>query len=125
MEHGAESVPEACLFRWPLSKAKRPAKPNCRKNLVCPWIRGIPLFGNITRLADQKGVDIQLGALEEMLGANMQFVLLGSGSPDYEKAYAQLAKRYPIQGRRPARIRPGLVASDRGRIGFLPDAIPV
>ncbi|HUR47521.1 MAG TPA: glycogen synthase GlgA [Candidatus Saccharimonadales bacterium] len=57
----------------------------------------VPLFGNITRLAEQKGVDIQLGALEEMLAANMQFVLLGSGSPDYEKAYAQLVKRYPTK----------------------------
>jgi starch synthase len=60
-----------------------------------PTNPNIPLFGNITRLAEQKGVDIQLGALEEMLAADMQFVLLGSGSPDYEKAYAQLVKRYP------------------------------
>ena len=43
-----------------------------------PVKRDIPLFANITRLADQKGVDIQLGALEEMLAADMQFVLLGS-----------------------------------------------
>src|SRR4029453_7655853 len=47
----------------------------------------IPLFGNISRLADQKGVDIQFGALEEMLATDMQFVLLGSGSPQYERAY--------------------------------------
>jgi len=53
------------------------------------------LFGNISRLADQKGIDIQLGALEEMLSAEMQFVLLGSGSPEYERAYRRLAERYP------------------------------
>ncbi len=55
----------------------------------------IPLFGTISRLADQKGVDIQLGALEEMLNANLQFVLLGSGSPAYERGYAGLARRFP------------------------------
>jgi starch synthase len=54
-----------------------------------------PLFGTITRLAEQKGVDIQLAALEEMLSADMQFVLLGSGSPAYEHGYHELARRFP------------------------------
>ena len=54
-----------------------------------------PLFGTISRLAEQKGVDIQLGALEEMLNAHMQFALLGSGSPDYERGYQELAERFP------------------------------
>ncbi len=55
----------------------------------------VPLFGNITRLVDQKGVDIQLGALEEMLAADMQFVCLGSGSAEFEKGYRALASRFP------------------------------
>jgi starch synthase len=54
-----------------------------------------PLFGTISRLAEQKGVDIQLGALQEMLNTNMQFVLLGSGSPAYERGYHELARRFP------------------------------
>ncbi|HEY1786683.1 MAG TPA: glycogen synthase GlgA [Verrucomicrobiae bacterium] len=54
-----------------------------------------PLFGTITRLAEQKGIDIQLAALEEMLNAEMQFVLLGSGSPAYEHGYHELARRFP------------------------------
>ena len=55
----------------------------------------VPLFGTITRLADQKGVDIQLGALAEMLASPMQFVLLGSGAPQFEQAYRELARRFP------------------------------
>jgi starch synthase len=54
-----------------------------------------PLFGTISRLAEQKGIDIQLAALEEMLSADMQFVLLGSGSPAYELGYHELARRFP------------------------------
>jgi starch synthase len=54
-----------------------------------------PLFGTITRLAEQKGIDIQLAALEEMLSSDMQFVLLGSGSPTYEHGYHELARRFP------------------------------
>ena len=57
----------------------------------------IPLFGTISRLAEQKGVDIQLGALAEMLNTKMQFVLLGSGSPEYERGYRDLARHFPNQ----------------------------
>jgi starch synthase len=63
--------------------------------LGLPQAKGVPLFGTISRLADQKGVDIQLGALEEMLNAGIQFVLLGSGSSAYERGYHELARRFP------------------------------
>jgi starch synthase len=66
-----------------------------QKELGLPVNGALPLFGSITRLADQKGVDIQIGALEEMLSADMQFVLLGSGSQEFERAYLSLASRYP------------------------------
>jgi starch synthase len=56
-----------------------------------------PLFGTVTRLADQKGVDLQLAALQEMLAGNMQFVLLGSGQREYERGYRRLAERYPAK----------------------------
>jgi len=55
----------------------------------------IPLFGNIGRLVEQKGVDILLPALEEMLRENIQFVQLGTGTPAFQWAYADLAKRFP------------------------------
>jgi starch synthase len=57
----------------------------------------IPLFGNIGRLVQQKGVDVLLGALEEMLSANLQFVSIGSGQPEFEKAMQTLARRFPAQ----------------------------
>ncbi len=66
-----------------------------QKELELPASPKVPLFGTISRLADQKGVDIQLGALEEMLSTKMQFVLLGSGSPAYERGYHELARRFP------------------------------
>ena len=63
--------------------------------LGLPQAAGIPLFGTVSRLVEQKGMDILLGALEEMLGAGMQFVLLGSGEARFESAFAELAARYP------------------------------
>jgi starch synthase len=74
---------------------KAGCKTELQKEMGLPVNSQIPVFGSITRLADQKGVDIQLGALEEMLAADMQFVLLGSGSPEFERAYLSLAGRHP------------------------------
>jgi len=66
-----------------------------QKELYLPPAADVPLFGTITRLAEQKGVDIQLGALQEMLSTRMQFVLLGSGSAAYERGYLELTRRFP------------------------------
>jgi starch synthase len=66
-----------------------------QKEVGLPRRKNVPLFGTISRLAEQKGVDIELGALEEMLGADIQFVLLGSGSPVFERGYHELAARFP------------------------------
>jgi starch synthase len=65
-----------------------------QEQLGLPVRADVPMFGTVSRLADQKGMDIQLGALEEMLAADMQFVLLGSGSPAMENAYRELAHRH-------------------------------
>ena len=76
---------------------KRKNKIALQKELGLPVAANAPLFGTITRLTEQKGVDIQLGALEEMLSADIQFVLIGSGSAAYERAYLDLARRFPSQ----------------------------
>ncbi len=55
----------------------------------------IPLFGSVGRLADQKGVELALGALEEMLAGRIQFVSLGSGQREFQAALTALARRHP------------------------------
>jgi starch synthase len=74
---------------------KQKNKIELQKEVGLPAAVDAPLFGTITRLAEQKGVDIQLGALEEMLSADMRFVLLGSGSAAFERGYHKLARRFP------------------------------
>lgn len=68
-----------------------------QKEVGLPVNESIPLFGNVGRLAHQKGVDILLGALEEMLSTDMQFVVLGSGEAAFESAYKDLARRHPTK----------------------------
>jgi len=60
------------------------------------YLKGVPLFGTITRLAEQKGLDLLIPALDEMLGkSQMQFVMLGSGDATYERALQNLVTRHP------------------------------
>jgi starch synthase len=72
-------------------------KVELQREMGLPDDRDVPLFGTITRLADQKGIDIALPALEEMLAVNMQFVLLGSGDRVYEREIKRLCDRHPKQ----------------------------
>jgi len=84
-------------FSYSLSdlNGKQANKAVLQREFGLPAAPDTPLFGSVTRLADQKGVDLQLGALQEMLAGDMQFVLLGSGQREYEQGYRRLAERYP------------------------------
>jgi starch synthase len=66
-----------------------------QQEMGLPVRADVPLFGTISRLTEQKGVDIQLAALEEMLSADIQFVLLGTGDPQWSNGYRKLMARYP------------------------------
>ncbi len=76
-------------------KKKALNKRELQHELGLPVDENIPMFGTVTRLVDQKGVDIILGALEEMLACNLQFVLLGSGDPEIQRAFLSLERRFP------------------------------
>lgn len=78
-------------------RGKQANKLELQKEMGLAVDANVPLFGTVSRLADQKGMDIELGALEEMLSAEMQFVLLGSGSAEFEKGFRKLAERYPTK----------------------------
>jgi starch synthase len=51
-----------------------------------------PVFGVVSRLTPQKGLDLLLGALPDMAGAGGQLALLGSGERDLEAAFAGAAE---------------------------------
>jgi starch synthase len=56
-----------------------------------------PLFGMISRLAGQKGVDILSQVVERVMKEGAGLVILGSGEEKYERLLIQMAKRYPKQ----------------------------
>lgn len=71
-------------------------KRDLQREIGLPLREDLPLFASITRLAGQKGMDELYPALRAMLHTeDFQFVLLGSGSPETEEKYRQLARDFP------------------------------
>ena len=75
---------------------KGAAKAEVQRRLALEPIEGAPLFGAVSRLAPQKGLDLVLAGLPDLVGG-AQLALLGSGDRDLEQAFATAAERY--QGR--------------------------
>ena len=76
---------------------KRLNKTQVQEYFALPVNEKIPLFSLIGRLVEQKGIDLLVKCLPEMMTMNLQFVLLGSGDKAYEKQLQALAKQYPEQ----------------------------
>jgi len=73
----------------------------CRKALRSQLgLRGTargPLCVMISRLASQKGVELLLATMEDLLWLDVQIAVLGTGEAAYEKALGRAAERYPRQ----------------------------
>lgn len=54
-----------------------------------------PLLAVVSRLADQKGLDLLLGCASTLIHEGAQLALLGSGDPGLEYGFNQLTKAYP------------------------------
>jgi starch synthase len=60
-----------------------------------PLKKEVPLFGIVSRLAEQKGLDILSEALEEVCSMNLQIVILGTGDLKYHLILEDMVKKYP------------------------------
>ncbi|MBN2222897.1 MAG: glycogen synthase [Vallitaleaceae bacterium] len=69
-------------------------KASFQKELGLP-VKDVPLFGVVTRLAEQKGVDLIIYAIEQLIREDIQVVILGSGDYFYENRLLNLQEQYP------------------------------
>lgn len=76
---------------------KRRCKAHLQRTFNLPASQDAPLIGMVTRLADQKGLDLVMQVIEEVLRMGAQWVLLGTGDPKYHELFESLAARYPQQ----------------------------
>ena len=54
-----------------------------------------PVFGLVSRLTYQKGIDLVLALAEEILGSGCKLLILGSGEYELEERFEELRARYP------------------------------
>lgn len=55
----------------------------------------VPVISIITRLTEQKGINLIMEKLEELIHKDVQFLVLGSGDKDYEYGLQHFRDRFP------------------------------
>jgi starch synthase len=54
-----------------------------------------PILGMVTRLFEQKGINIILKIIEPLMRMNLQIIIWGGGDKRYEKEFKKIMKKYP------------------------------
>jgi starch synthase len=74
---------------------KAVCKAELQKEYGLPVRDDIPVFGVVSRLVDQKGVDILAEAIHKILALDIQFVMLGEGEPWSHFYFGDIMAAYP------------------------------
>src|SRR5919198_1026713 len=77
-------------------------KQTCKRDLLEAFglpldLMSIPLIGMISRLVDQKGLDLVESAIHRMLALDLGLVVLGTGDARYEAFLHEIRERYPAK----------------------------
>jgi starch synthase len=76
---------------------KQQNKAALQQELGLPVSITVPLIGMVGRLVPQKGMDLVLEALPQLMDLPLQLALLGSGEAAYEKALRAAVAQYPTR----------------------------
>ena len=80
---------DVCLYRGEASERAGKRLADCLDQ---------PLIGLVGRLVQQKGIDLVLEVIPDIIEqTNANFILVGSGDKDYETQIKQLAQKYPAR----------------------------
>lgn len=70
-------------------------KEDLQKYCKLPLKKDIPLFGIVSRLAEQKGFDILAEGIDAICQLGIQLVILGTGDAKYHQIMEGMVKKYP------------------------------
>lgn len=70
-------------------------KLSLQKELGLTENKNFPLMGIVSRLTYQKGIDLIIKILPDLVKLNCQLVVLGEGQTSYQEDLLKLAKKYP------------------------------
>ena len=78
--------------------AKLEAKKVLYQKLGVDFYTNVPLVGLVSRLTEQKGIDLIMPAMEELLEEySFKFVVIGTGDSKYEEFFKELEKKHPFK----------------------------
>ncbi len=90
------------LIAAPYSPENLSGKKTCQKALLerfelkAPQAnKRVPVIGMVSRLVDQKGMDLLAEAMDRIMEEEVYFVLLGSGQEEYQAICQHWAKKWP------------------------------
>jgi starch synthase len=89
-------------------EAKSENKLALQRELGLPEDASLPVVGLISRLYDQKGLDLIANILWGLMRLPLQFVVLGAGDPRYEEMFRVLARDNPTKASTTIGFRPVL-----------------
>ena len=74
---------------------KKENKINLQEIVDFPKNKNTPLIGFVNGLTPQKGVDLIIDVIPELVKMGIQLIILGVGLAEYEKKLGELGKKYP------------------------------
>ncbi|MEE0840516.1 MAG: glycogen/starch synthase, partial [Acutalibacteraceae bacterium] len=66
-----------------------------QKEMGLPEREDVAVIGIVTRLVKHKGLDLVKHVFEDMLKADVQFAILGSGEWEFETFFHEMSQKYP------------------------------
>lgn len=76
-------------------EGKRACKMDLLSRFSLPWELDRPIFGMVSRLSDQKGIDLVAATATRLVEAGAFFIQLGAGSQQYEDMFQAMRDTYP------------------------------
>lgn len=70
-------------------------KQKLQERMGLPQRFDVPLVAMVTRLVGHKGLDLVKCVFEELLKADLQFCILGSGEQEFETFFYEMSQKYP------------------------------
>ena len=70
-------------------------KAELQKEMELPERADVPVIGIVSRLVGHKGFDLVKAVFEDMLKADVQFAILGSGEWEFETFFYDMKQKYP------------------------------
>jgi starch synthase len=76
---------------------KEECKIDLCESIGIPYEKGTPIVGIIARFVNQKGIDLLVETMDQILKSGAQIVILGSGEKKYEEFFVKQQKKHPKQ----------------------------